>query len=84
MIIFEVSAYCLEPLPWEAPAPMAVSVEELRQLVDTALAAGAAVEDDPEAASRAIAALGQLAQQQVHLFRHFARKCVQSACRKTY
>lgn len=47
---------------------MAVSVEELRQLVDTALAAGAAVEDDPEAASRATAALGQLAQQQVHLF----------------
>ena len=49
---------------------MAASVEELRQLVDTALAAGAAVEDDPEAASRATAALGQLAQQQVHLFCH--------------
>ena len=61
---------------------MAVSVEELRQLVDTALAAGAAVEDDPEAASRATAALGQLAQQQVHLVCQCARMCVQTAFRK--
>lgn len=46
---------------------MAVSVEELRQLVDAALAAGAAVDDDPGAASRAVATLDQLAQQQVLL-----------------
>ena len=44
---------------------MAMSVEGIRQLVDAALAAGAAVEDDPGAASRAVATLDQLAQQQV-------------------
>ncbi len=44
---------------------MGASVEELRQLVDSALAAGAAVDDDAEAAGRAVAALGQLAVQQV-------------------
>ena len=46
---------------------MAVSVDGLRQLVDAALAAGAAVEDDPGAASRAVATLDELAQQQVLL-----------------
>ncbi|KAK9827698.1 hypothetical protein WJX81_001573 [Elliptochloris bilobata] len=44
---------------------MAASVDELRLLVDAALAAGAAVDDDPEAASRAVFTLDQLAQQQV-------------------
>ena len=46
---------------------MAASVDGLRQLVDAALAAGAAVEDDPGAASRAVATLDELAQQQVLL-----------------
>ena len=46
---------------------MAASVDGLRQLVDAALAAGAAVEDDPGAASRAVTLLDELAQQQVLL-----------------